>query len=96
MVGEAFTIPDLDVTLIYDELLACDVPVDDATEHLNVRFRQGGESIRLPGRTHSHSVKNLLQEQGVPPWQRDRLLLLYQGDKLLAIWGLTPPIVAGS
>ncbi len=52
---------------------------------LQVSYRQGGERIRLPGRSHRHSVKNLLQESGIPPWQRSRLPLVWQGDELLAI-----------
>lgn len=42
--------------------------------------RQGGERIRLPGRTHSHALKHVLQEIGVPPWQRARLPLLSTAD----------------
>jgi tRNA(Ile)-lysidine synthase len=65
---------------------------------LRVRFRRGGERIRLPGRGHSHSLKKLLQERGVPPWLRERLPLVYEGEgegeRLVAVLGLQPPIVA--
>lgn len=57
-------------------------------EACTVRFRRGGERIRLPGRTHHHAVKQFLQEQGVPPWERERLPLLYVGDELVALAGL--------
>jgi tRNA(Ile)-lysidine synthase len=43
---------------------------------LQVHARQGGERIRLPGRTHSHALKHALQALGVPPWQREQLPLL--------------------
>jgi len=43
---------------------------------LQVHARQGGERIRLPGRTHSHALKHVLQALGVPPWQREQLPLL--------------------
>lgn len=43
---------------------------------LRVFARQGGERILLPGRTHSHTLKNVLQELGVPPWEREALPLL--------------------
>jgi tRNA(Ile)-lysidine synthase len=33
-------------------------------------------------------LKNLLQEQGIPPWQRDRLPLLFCGETLIAIPGI--------
>jgi len=50
-----------------------------------VRARRGGERIRLPGREHSHALKKLLQELGVPPWERERLPLLFAADgELLA------------
>lgn len=51
--------------------------------------RRGGERIALPGRVHRHSLKNLLQELGVPPWERARLPLLSspQGE-LLAVGDL--------
>jgi len=44
---------------------------------LQVRARQGGERIRLPGRAHSHALKHLLQERGVPPWRRAQLPLAW-------------------
>lgn len=43
---------------------------------LNVHARRGGERILLPGRMHSHSLKHVLQERGVPPWRRKHLPLL--------------------
>lgn len=42
--------------------------------------RRGGERIILSGRGHSHSLKHVLQERGVPPWVRQRLPLLTHGD----------------
>ena len=47
---------------------------------LTVRARRGGERITLPGRKHSHALKNVLQEQDVPPWVRERLPLLCAAD----------------
>lgn len=47
---------------------------------LRVHARQGGERIVLPGRTHSHALKHVLQAQGLPPWQRERLPLLSAAD----------------
>lgn len=43
---------------------------------LRVHARQGGERITLPSRAHSHALKHVLQELGVPPWVRERLPLL--------------------
>jgi tRNA(Ile)-lysidine synthase len=52
---------------------------------LRVRARTGGERLVLPGRTHSSELKHVLQDLGVPPWQRARLPLLFAPDgELLA------------
>ncbi len=51
-----------------------------------VRFRRGGETIRLPGREHSHMLQKLFQEWGVPPWLRDRTPLIYVGDELRMVY----------
>lgn len=61
--------------------------IDGAVDGMNwvVRARQGGERIRLPGRTHSHSLKHVLQSLAVPPWVRAHLPLLCDAeDRLLA------------
>ncbi len=52
---------------------------------LSVRLRRGGEHCRLPGRTHRHKLKKLLQASGLPPWVRERLPLVYAGEELAAI-----------
>lgn len=51
---------------------------------LQLRARRGGERIDLPSRRHSSELKTVLQDLGVPPWQRPRLPLLFEGDTLLA------------
>jgi tRNA(Ile)-lysidine synthase len=54
-------------------------------QSLVVRARRGGERIVLPGRNHSHALKHVLQDLGVPPWLRERLPLLSDADgKVLA------------
>jgi tRNA(Ile)-lysidine synthase len=55
---------------------------------VTVRFRRGGECCRPAGRAHRRDLKRLLQEQGVPPWDRDRLPLVYLGDDLAAVGDL--------
>jgi len=56
-----------------------------AGRRLRVRFRRGGEVCRLPGRTHRHKVKKLLQDAGVPPSERARLPFVYVDEELVAI-----------
>lgn len=52
---------------------------------LQVRFRQGGESMRLGG--HRRKLKKLLQEWRLSPWERDRIPLLYLDGELIAVPG---------
>ncbi|HSD17856.1 MAG TPA: tRNA lysidine(34) synthetase TilS [Thermomonas sp.] len=53
---------------------------------VRVHARQGGERIVLPRRAHSHALKHVLQDHGMPPWQRIRLPLLssFDGELLAA------------
>ena len=55
---------------------------------LKVCFRQGGEFFHPVGRQHSQSLKKLLQQANIPPWQRESIPLLYCGDELIAVIGL--------
>ncbi|NOT84947.1 MAG: tRNA lysidine(34) synthetase TilS [Methylococcaceae bacterium] len=52
---------------------------------ITVRFRQGGEKIALMGRAGRQSLKNLCQEAAIPPWQRDKLPLVYLDGQLAAV-----------
>ncbi len=51
-----------------------------------VHARQGGERIALPGRERTHVLKHVLQDLGVPAWERARMPLLStpQGELLAA------------
>jgi tRNA(Ile)-lysidine synthase len=53
-----------------------------------VKFRSGGETIRLPYRHGRHSLKNLYQEVGLPPWERDVMPLIYLDGELAAVGDL--------
>lgn len=55
---------------------------------VRVRTRRGGEVCQLPGRAHHHKLKKLLQDEGVAPWQRERLPLIYADDQLVAVANL--------
>ena len=52
---------------------------------LELRYRRGGEEIKLPGQSHTRKLKKLLQEEGIVPWMRQRLPLLYSGEDLVAV-----------
>jgi len=55
---------------------------------LNVRIRQGGEEFKPSGQLHTRKLKKLLQEEGVVPWMRNRLPLIYSGEQLVAVGDL--------
>lgn len=54
---------------------------------LQIRYREGGEIMALPGRGH-RDLKRLLNESGVPSFVRGRLPLLYKEEQLLAVANL--------
>lgn len=60
-----------------------------AGQPLELTFRQGGERLRPEGRGGSVSLKQLLQEAGLPPWLRPYQPLLVRDDEILAVPGLT-------
>lgn len=60
-------------------------PIIDVSQ-LTVRFRQGGERIRLH-RGQRKELKHLMQAFAIPPWQRSRVPLIFLGEELIAIVG---------
>jgi len=55
---------------------------------VTIRVRQGGERLQPDCRRPRRSLKNLLQEARLPPWQRERLPLLYCGEHLVWVAGI--------
>jgi tRNA(Ile)-lysidine synthase len=55
---------------------------------LQVRLRSGGERLQPDPRRPRRTLKNLFQEAGIPPWERDRMPLLYCGNDLVWAPGL--------
>lgn len=58
------------------------------TAQVTIRWRKGGERLRPDCIRPTRSLKNLLQEAGMPPWQRQRLPLLFCGEKLAFVPGI--------
>ncbi|MGP2424482.1 tRNA lysidine(34) synthetase TilS [Yersinia sp. 2545 StPb PI] len=56
-------------------------------EVISIRFGLQGD-IKIVGRHHSRHSKKIWQELGVPPWQRERIPLLYFGEQLIAAAGV--------
>jgi tRNA(Ile)-lysidine synthase len=78
----------------HDQTLSCELSSKGILREqwqkakVEVRFRRGGERICLPGRQGHHSLKNLFQEAGIPPWERDAIPLIYLNDTLAAVGDL--------
>ncbi|WP_405234612.1 tRNA lysidine(34) synthetase TilS [Lentisalinibacter salinarum] len=51
----------------------------------DVRFRSGGESLAPAADRPTRRLKQLLREEGIVPWMRGRLPLIYCGDELVAV-----------
>lgn len=52
------------------------------------KHRVGGERLQPDSRRPRRSLRKLLQEAAVPPWQRRRLPLLWCGDRLAWVAGI--------
>ncbi len=93
------SLPPHDVTQVYDwdfsqplvlpniGTLRAEHCLEKTLQKVSVRFRQGGETLQLPDKAFHQSLKNLFQEWGVPPWERDRVPLIYIDKQLAAVVG---------
>ncbi|MEX2575389.1 MAG: tRNA lysidine(34) synthetase TilS [Halofilum sp. (in: g-proteobacteria)] len=59
-----------------------------ADAQVEVRFRRGGERFRPAGAPREEPLKELLRRAGLPPWERDRIPLIYVDGELVAVVGL--------
>jgi tRNA(Ile)-lysidine synthase len=48
-----------------------------------IRLRSGGERLRIDALRPRRTLKNLFQEASIPPWERERMPLLYCGADLV-------------
>jgi tRNA(Ile)-lysidine synthase len=56
---------------------------------LTLRLRKGSEALRPHPAAARRTLKNLLQQYHIPPWQRERLPLLFCGDEFVCAVGVT-------
>ena len=83
--GTELELPEISTTLTW-RVLAERAPALRDAPLLSVRLRRGGEKCAYSGgRFHKH-LRKVFQESGVPPWQRDRVPLIYLGDELRLVW----------
>lgn len=58
-----------------------------ADERVSVRFHARGH-IHLAGRAGGREMKKLWQELAIPPWQRERIPLIYYNERLICAPGI--------
>ena len=63
------------------------LPARPQPQSVTVGYRQGGERCRPAGQARHRALKALLQEAGIPPWQRDRIPLVFVGARLVWVVG---------
>ncbi len=86
--SSAIPISELNIQIKAVDSIDVGLHRDLLNETLTIRSREGGEKFHPAGRRHSQSLKKLLQEANIPPWERDVMPLLYFGDELIAVGGL--------
>lgn len=82
-------VPGSGVTVQLDDVVGAGLRrtlLESATVTLGVR--QGGERLRLHAGGPHRSLKNLMQELAIPPWQRQRLPLLWCDGRLVWAAGI--------
>ena len=84
---DALAINELNIEISANREVAKGLKTPLLDRQFSIRFRTGGEKIRPAGRKHTHSLKKLMQEAGVPPWQRSRIPLLYLDEELVCVCG---------
>jgi len=80
-------IETLNMELCLEQTAGKGLHQDVVARGMTVRFRQGGEQLRPHGRQHTHSLKKLMQEAGIPPWQRNRIPLIFIDHHLACVCG---------
>jgi tRNA(Ile)-lysidine synthase len=80
---------------IMDEILIAKTQIGNGlskksieNKNIRVQYRIGGEKLRLNNTTKSKTVKQLFQERGVLPWERDSFPMIYVNGVLIAIPGI--------
>ncbi|MCW8923063.1 MAG: tRNA lysidine(34) synthetase TilS [Gammaproteobacteria bacterium] len=83
--GEKLVLKGLGIELSVELGISQGLKPELLDKKLKIKFRQGGEKIQPAGRKNTHSLKKLMQEAGIPPWERTRIPLIYLNDQLIAV-----------
>ena len=63
------------------------IVLPNKTKKVTIRFSHNNPTCLPDYRNHSRSLKKIMQELNIPPWQRKRIPFLYYGDQLVAAIG---------
>ncbi|MEF8834394.1 MAG: tRNA lysidine(34) synthetase TilS, partial [Halofilum sp. (in: g-proteobacteria)] len=63
----------------------------DPASRVQIRFRQGGERLPRADGSGSVALKRWLADNGIPPWERDRIPLVYVDGHLIGAIGVPRP-----
>jgi len=86
---EQLPIPELGGTLRFARRRGAGISLQKINEQpVTIRLRQGGERLRTDCNRPRRSLKNLLREASLPPWQRQRLPLIFSGEQLVCVPGI--------
>jgi tRNA(Ile)-lysidine synthase len=86
---EQVVIAELGGTLTFTPAEGAGISLGRLTEFpVTIRLRSGGERLRPNCKRPRRSLKNLLQEAAIPPWERETLPLIFGGEQLACVPGL--------
>ena len=80
--GEDLYIPEMKLRVTWSELV--EHTGNELNHNVTAKFRSGGEKILKNG--VNKSLKDVLREDGIPPWDRNKILLIYKKEQLIAYW----------
>ena len=75
-------------TLTFECITGQGISARHVADRLEIRSRSGGERFRPDSRRPTRSLRHLLQEAGMPPWERQSLPLIYAADRLAVVPGI--------
>jgi len=86
---ERVVIAELGGTLTFTPAEGAGISLGRLTEFpVTIRLRSGGERLRPDCKRPRRSLKNLLQEAAIPPWEREKFPLIFSGEQLACVPGL--------
>jgi len=74
--------------LIFKNVTGAGLSLKLGISRLRITHRSGGERFKPNPLRPTRTLKHLLQEANIPPWQRDRLPLVYWQDTLACVPGV--------